>query len=107
MKLKQLDMEDLGTVRKLFVKIFSQEPWNDRWDDPEQLRRYMEELLGAPNALCLGLFEDDVLVGISLGRIRHWYQGTEYWIDELGIDPERQGMGAGRRFLELIDGDLR
>lgn len=63
MKLKQLDMEDLGTVRKLFVKIFSQEPWNDRWDDPEQLRRYMEELLGAPNALCLGLFEDDVLVG--------------------------------------------
>ena len=38
MKLKQLDMEDLGTVRKLFVKIFSQEPWNDCWDDPEQLR---------------------------------------------------------------------
>ena len=107
MKLKQLDMEDLGTERKLFVKIFSQEPWNDCWDDPEQLRRYMEELLGTPNALCLGLFEDDVLVGISLGRIRHWYQGTEYWIDELGIDPERQGMGAGRRFLELIDGDLR
>ena len=52
MKLKQLDMEDLGTVRKLFVKIFSQEPWNDCWDDPEQLRRYMEELLGTP-MLCV------------------------------------------------------
>lgn len=76
MKLKQLDMEDLGTVRKLFVKIFSQEPWNDRWDDPEQLRRYMEELLGTPNALCLGLFEDDVLVGISLGRIRQLVSGN-------------------------------
>ena len=54
MKLKQLGMEDLGTVRKLFVKIFSQEPWNDCWDDPEQLRRYMEELLGAPQCSVSG-----------------------------------------------------
>ncbi len=107
MELKQLGRGDFGAVQALFVKIFSRAPWNDHWDDREQLRLYMEELLGAPNSLTLGLFEGDVLTGISLGRIRHWYQGTEYWIDELGVDPERQQRGAGRRFLELIGGYLR
>ena len=107
MELRQLGMEELGTIRDLFVEIFSRPPWNDRWDDSAQLERYMEELLGAPNSLALGLFEAGVLIGISLGRIRHWYQGTEYWIDELGIHPSAQGRGAGRRFLERIGGCLR
>ena len=67
MELKQLGRGDLGAVQALFVKIFSRAPWNDHWDDREQLRLYMEELLGAPNSLPLGLFEGDVLTGISLG----------------------------------------
>ena len=38
MELKQLGRGDLGAVQALFVKIFSRAPWNDHWDDREQLR---------------------------------------------------------------------
>ncbi len=40
---------------------------------------------------------------MSLGYIKHWYTGTEYYIDELCIRTDRQGAGAGTFFLAEIE----
>ena len=32
----------------------------------------------AVTLLSLGLYEDGALIGIALGRVRHWCTGTEY-----------------------------
>ena len=37
------------------------------------------------------------LIGMALGRIRSWYEGTEYWIDEFGIASEMKCRGAGTK----------
>ena len=43
------------------------------------------------------------LIGMALGRIRSWYEGTEYWIDEFGIASEMQCRGAGTKFLTELE----
>ena len=104
--LTELDASDLEEIKDLFRSVFTQPPWNDDWSDEEQLDEYLMDLMGARTPLVLGLVERDALVGVSIGSIRHWYEGTEYLIDELCIRTDRQGEGLGTEFLSLIEGHL-
>ena len=61
------------------------------------------DLIGQNYSLTNGLYEEDELIGISLGYIKHWYTGTEYIIDELCIRKEKQGNGAGTFFLQSME----
>ena len=103
MKLKELCFSDMEMVKELFLSVFSQEPWNDDWSDEEQLDCYIGDLLGHPRALCFGLFDQEKLIGLSLGYIRYWYEGTEYRIEELCIARNYQGRGIGQDFLRRIE----
>ncbi len=101
MELRELSKENIDAIKSVFLQIFSAEPWNDTWTD-EQLRLYILELMGNSNPLLLGLYDDERLTGIALGRIKHWYTGAEYWIDEFGILPEYQKKGTGSDFMRKI-----
>ena len=47
------------------------------------------------------------LIGVSMGHIKHWYSGTEYCIDELCIQTEKQGNGIGTFFLKEIEKGIK
>lgn len=102
MEIRELGVENIEEIKKIILEIFSGEPWNDTWTD-KQLHRYVLELIGNRNSLSLGFYEAGSFIGISLGRIKHWYEGTEYWIDEFGILPQKQGNGFGSEFLREIE----
>ena len=53
------------------------------------------------------MFVDDKLVAISLGQITHWWEGTNYVLDELCVSPDCQGSGTGSRFMKMIEEDLK
>lgn len=100
---KRLDESCSGEIRELFVNVFTKEPWNDDWSDENQLRLYIHDLVGQDNSLTFGLYEGNELIGVSMGHIKHWYTGTEYYIDELCISTEKQGQGAGTLFVGEIE----
>lgn len=107
MRLEVLSTREKDEIAQLFVSVFSAEPWNDDWSDATQLERYIDDLIGNKNSLTLGLRDGPALIGLAMGHIRHWYSGTEYYIDELCIHPQRQGQGMGSRFLSEIEAYLR
>lgn len=67
----------------------------------------MSDLVGQSNSLTYGLFEDEKLIGVSMGYIRHWYSGTEYYIDELCIQTDKQGNGLGTLFVKEIEKGIK
>lgn len=101
-KLKELSVKDAESIKTVIAETFSREPWNDDWSDPIQFHSYILDLIGNPNSLSLGLYEKETLIGVSLGRIVHWYAGTEYRIDDLAILPQAQGKGYGSEFIDRI-----
>ncbi len=103
MEIKVLNKEDFNDIKDLFVKVFTQEPWNDDWSNKEQLDMYIKELIESFNSLSFGLYDGDNLIGISLGRVMHFYEGTQYRIDELCISRDKQGKGYGSNFMKLIE----
>lgn len=103
MQLKPIGMDQLSEIQAVIEDAFSAEPWQDDWHDRQQFDRYIADLVNQPNALALGLFEDDLLVAISLGRVIHWFEGTQYRIDDLGVRTEKQGTGMGSLLLKKIE----
>ena len=103
----ELDDSYLPQMAELFRDAFSGEPWNDNWSDTEQLMEYMKDISKAYSQLNYGLLIDGRLVGMSVGKIKHWWEGTEYAIDEICVSPEYQGRGLGSKFLSLIESAIR
>lgn len=108
MELKELDVRgEMPAVMEIIRGGFAQAPWNETWDDEAALREYIEGLTNAPDSLALGLWDGARLAGVSLGRIKLWYWGAEYCIDDLCVLPSMQGRGAGTEFVKLMDEYLR
>lgn len=100
---KRIGMDEIDSIKKLFTGVFTIEPWNDDWSNKEQLDLYLSDLVGQSNSLTYGLFEGEELIGVSMGHIRHWYSGTEYYIDELCVQTNKQDNGVGTYFLKEIE----
>ena len=106
MELRRLTVRDKAIITDLFTDVFTNEPWNDDWSDTEQLDAYIMDLTGQSYSLTLGYFDDNRLVGLSMGYIKHWYSGTEYIINEFCIDRRLQGKGIGSSFMKAIEAYL-
>ena len=104
---KRIGVSETEIIKELFTGVFTIAPWNDDWSDGEQLDLYIQDLIGQNNSLTYGLFENGKLIGLSMGHIKHWYSGTEYYIDELCIQTDKQGNGIGTYFLEEIEKEIK
>ena len=102
-KVKRLSINDKEIIKNLFTSVFTIAPWYDDWSDTNQLDMYINDLVGQGYSLTYGLFDDNELIGISLGYVKHWYSGTEYIINEFCIKTDRQGAGAGSFFIAEIE----
>ena len=99
----KLDETNYADIKALFRSVFMAPPWNDDWSDDAQLDNYLKDLIEVRGALVLGLYEDDRFIGVSIGKIKHWCRGTEYFIEELCISNEEQHKGYGQMFFGLIE----
>ena len=101
-----LDDTYLNQMALLYKNAFRGEPWNDDWSDEAQLSEYIKEISKNFNALNFGLLIDGKLAAMSVGMIRHWWEGTNYNIEEFCVSPDLQGQGVGSRFMKMIEGDI-
>ena len=102
MIIRELDDSYFDRIKELFRSVFSAPPWNEEWPD-EQLDSYIRELIEVRQPIIYGLFDNDELIGMSIGRVKHWCGGTEYFIEEFCIRNDQQGKGCGRKFFSLIE----
>ena len=107
MSLIELDDSYLLQMAELYKEAFSGEPWNDDWSDKKQLIEYIKDISKAYNALNYGMMKDGKLICMSIGKINHWWEGTNYNIEELCVSPSYQGQGLGSGFLRLIEDLVR
>ena len=103
----RLDENYLLQAAQLFSSSFAGKPWNDDWSDQKMLTEYIKEVSDGYNALNYGLLIDEKLAAISLGQIRHWWEGANYNINEFCVSKDFQGKRIGSRFIKMIEDDLK
>ena len=42
-----------------------------------------------------------------MGTVRHWWEGTNYNIEEFCVDPGLQGKGIGSEFMKMIESEIQ
>lgn len=102
MEFKIVGIEQEEAIKAVIQDAFSVQPWNDNWDDDAVFHEYIMDLVGNRNSLAFGAYDDGKLIGVSLGRVKHWYDGNEYCIDDFGIATSSQGKGIGSSLLNYI-----
>ena len=104
MKIVEMRSDEIEVVKKLFLEVFSAEPWNDKWKSDEELLQYIRELTQNQNSLSLMLIDDfGEIVAVSLGYVFSWWQGKDYFIKEFFVRRESQCKGLGSEFLGLME----
>ncbi len=106
-EIKELTIKDREMIKTFYKDVFMREPWNDDWNDENQLHLYITDIIGNRNSLAYGLFENNELLGLALGNIKHWYTGTEFFVEEFCVKTELQGQGLGTEFLRLLEAELK
>ena len=107
MEFRQLTPERFEDIKAFFRDVFTKEPWNDDWSDDHQLTMYITELICSANSLTYAMYDGEEMVSLAMGHIKHWYSGTEYYIEELCVRTDLQGRGIGTAFIEHIENALR
>ncbi len=102
MVLRELGLRDEAEIFAVVRTAFAVAPWNDDWHSAEEFHAYSLDILGNRNSLGLGLWEGEALVALALGRLKHWFDGVEYCIDDFCVRPDCQGQGAGSALLGQI-----
>jgi aminoglycoside 6'-N-acetyltransferase I len=86
----------------LFLKVFTQEPWNDQWESRQDAKKYLEAYVAFNSFLGYVAVLNNRIVGISFGSIKPWHHGSEYFIHEFCVDNEIQRKGIGTLFINQI-----
>ena len=106
-KLIILNETNFKEITTLFKEVFEGEPWNHDWSNEKQLKEYIRENAGTYNALNYGLYKNGKMIAFSIGKINHYWEGTNYYIQWLGVSRKEQGKGTGSRFLQYIEEDIK
>lgn len=104
---RKMGMAEIGIIKSVFRDVFTGEPWKDDWSDDRQLHQYLTDLAGQSNSLTFGLFDAGSLIAVSMGHIKHWYTGTEYYIEEFFVRTEKQKSGIGTCFIKRVEEEIK
>ncbi|NOR45973.1 MAG: GNAT family N-acetyltransferase [Candidatus Delongbacteria bacterium] len=106
MIVRKLEIDDIDECVNLFIKVFSQKPWEDEWASFEYAKSYLLDFVNTPGFIGLVATKDSKIIGSSFGHIQKWWSGTEFFISEFFIDTNIQGQGVGKTILNYLQNKL-
>lgn len=107
MKLAHITKDNLEECIKLYMDTFSKEPWNDVFESTDKVRAYFLNFMENNQYIGYVGIVDGEIKAISVGMIKPYIEGLEYYIDEFCVSYSSQGQGLGSTFLSLIEEDIK
>lgn len=85
----------------LYQDVFSKEPWFEK-SNRSDVERYFLTFMDCNKFLGYVVKSKDKIVAVSIGFLKPWIKGEEYYIDQFYVDYHSQGQGIGTFFLDQI-----
>ncbi len=106
MVINKFNQSEIKNVTKIFLNVYVGPPWNEEWDQA-RAEAYLKGFINNPSSINYLAYDNDQIIGACIGERKYWWQGDEYYINEIFIDKPFQGKGLGSSFLSLIQNDLK
>lgn len=85
----------------LYQDVFSKEPWFEKSERAE-VERYFLNFMDCNKFVGYVVKSADTIVAVSIGFLKPWIKGEEYYIDQFYVAYDLQGKGIGKFFIEKI-----
>jgi aminoglycoside 6'-N-acetyltransferase I len=102
-EMRRFTLQDLDGCVDLYKEVFSADPWYDDWLSNEQVRHYLKELIANPVFEGFVAYESSDIIAVCLGHKRSWWNGKEFFIDELFVAKNMQEKGIGTQLLNYVE----
>lgn len=104
MKVRLINGGDIASCAKLFVQIFSSDPWNESWNIVSAKER-LQHFYDSKGFIGL-IAERDGIVGFALGNSEPFYFGDMYYLREMCIQTDLQQQGLGNQLYLALEREL-
>jgi ribosomal protein S18 acetylase RimI-like enzyme len=105
MNIGNYSSQDLQEIINLYIRVFNSPQWKDKWT-PATADQHLGNYVKIPTFLGFVGKEGDKLLAVCFGYLRNGRTGTEYVIDELFVEPERQNQGLGSELIAYVKAQL-
>lgn len=101
--LSPLSESNLDQAALVFSAAFKGPPWNENWSIPASTQR-LREVIQTPGFVGVVLTNrsDGKVVALGAGFFETWFNGRNFQIKELCVDPSLHGQGLGHRVLNEV-----
>lgn len=89
----------------LYQDVFGKEPWFEK-SERSDVERFFLNFMDSNKFVGYVAKKDEKIVAVSIGFLKPWINGEEYYIDQFYVDYNLQGQGIGSMFLEKIKEQL-
>ena len=101
--IRAITSEDLRDCARLFVKVFSEWPYEESWS-VTQAYHYLSRFWKFDPDRCLLALDKDDVIGAMFGYCYPWQGRINYYMQELFVESDQRRSGHGRRLVRhLLD----
>lgn len=101
--IRTITLEDLEDCAHLYVKVFSEWPYEESWRIT-QAHQYLRRFWKFDPEHCLLALDKNKVIGAMFGYCYPWQDRINYYMQELFVDPDQRRSGHGRRLVpHLLD----
>ncbi|HEX9997215.1 MAG TPA: GNAT family N-acetyltransferase [Abditibacterium sp.] len=101
-----LESENLVECVHLFLGVFNQEPWNEKWAKSSVIRRF-EDCQRTPGFYGLCWQEDSRIEAFAFGYFEQWDESQHFYLKEMCVATQKQRCGIGTKLLDVLTEKLR
>ena len=102
LSVRRIEIADLDELHAIFLRTYSQDPWNEIWDH-DIARQRLIDLIGVSSALNFcALTDANEIVGAMFGRRSFWIEDKEYFVDEFFVDHDSHRNGIGHYMVNEV-----
>ena len=103
---RKFTMDMLDECVDLYMKTYSQEPWNESWDSRDVVADFYKNHYANNYFLGFVAMKDGKIVGVSVGFLKPYIRGMEYYIDDFFVSTDYHRQGIGSKFMTAIKNEL-
>lgn len=102
---REFTEEDVEEGVRLYQKVFKSEPWFDN-DSDDEVMQYLCNFVKLESFVGYAAFVDNRMIALSIGFVKPYMKGFEYYLDQFCVDSDLQRQGIGSKFTEYIKRSL-